>query len=184
MLRNTNQSWGTLAKLLHWVMTALIFLQFALGWLAVGWRLSPAKLNLFVWHKSTGMLVLALVTARLLWRWANPVPAPPPGMPQWERAAARATHLLLYLLMIAMPLSGWIINSAARIPLRVFWLIALPDITAPGKALEELAKDVHFGLFVALALALTVHIGAALRHHFAKRDDVLARMLPGAGEAK
>ncbi|OGI48363.1 MAG: hypothetical protein A2151_03990 [Candidatus Muproteobacteria bacterium RBG_16_65_34] len=181
MLRNTRESWGAPAKLLHWTMAALVFAQFALGWLAASWRLSPTKLNLFVWHKSTGILLLALVTVRIVWRLLNPTPALPAGLPRWERAAARASHLLLYLLLVAMPLTGWIINSTANIPFRVFWLFPLPDITAPDKALEELAKKVHLGLFIALALTLTVHIGAALRHHFVKHNDILARMLPGKG---
>jgi len=86
--------------------------------------------------------------------------------------------VLLYVLMIALPLSGWVINSASGIPFRVFWWFPLPAIVAPDKALAEAAKQVHFALFVALAALLVVHIAAALRHHFAKRTDVLVRMLP------
>lgn len=175
---NSDTSWGAIAKFLHWSIAALIFAQFALGWLAVGWRLSPTKLDLFVWHKSTGMLILALVIGRLLWRLANPTPALPADTPAWERAAARASHVLLYAMMFAMPLSGWIINSAAGVPFSIFWRIPLPAITAPDKQVAEFAALVHFSLFIAFAVLLVVHIGAALRHHFVKRNDVLARMLP------
>lgn len=179
MLRNTPDSWGSLAKLLHWGMAVMIFALIALGWLAFAWPLTPTKLALFVWHKSFGILLLGLALLRLLWRLANPTPALPAGTPRWERLAARSSHALLYVLMIAMPLSGWMIQSAANVPFRVFWLFPLPALTAPDKALEELAKKVHFGLFLALSMTLALHIFAALRHHWVKRNDVLARMLPG-----
>lgn len=179
MLRNSDHSWGALTKLLHWVVAVLIFMQFVLGWVAVSWRLSPTKIDLFVWHKSLGVLVLLLVVLRIVWRLANPTPGLPDGTPHWERRAAYASHLLMYVLIIALPVSGWVINSAANIPFRIFWLVPLPDITPPDKALAALAKQVHLTLFVALAIALVLHIGAALRHHFVKRTDVLARMLPG-----
>ena len=179
MLRNTADSWGAPAKLFHWVMAALILAQIALGVMAAGWRVSPTKLELFFWHKSNGMLILALVALRLLWRLANPAPLLPPGMAPWERAAARLSHLLLYVLMVALPMTGWIVNSAANVPFRIFWLIPLPAIVAHDESTADLAAWVHGGLAVLLALVLTAHIGAALRHHFVKRDAVLERMLPG-----
>lgn len=178
MWRNTEQSWGAVAKFLHWSIAALIFLQFVLGWMAVTWRLSPTKLQLFIWHKSFGILVLALVVLRLLWRFANPTPALPLDTRSSERRAAHGFHFALYALMLALPLSGWLINSAAKVPFRVFWLFPLPAIAAPDKELAELAKQVHYALFITLAAILVIHVGAALRHHFVKRNDVLVRMLP------
>ncbi len=100
-------------------------------------------------------------------------------MPAWERTAAHASHALLYLLMIALPVTGWVVNAAANIPLRIFGLIPLPAIVAPDEALADLVALVHRGLFVLLALVLVAHVGAALRHHFVTRDTVLKRMLPG-----
>ena len=108
MLRNASDSWGAPAKLFHWVTAALILAQIALGVMAASWRVSPTKIELFFWHKSTGMLILALVALRLLWRLANPPPELPSGIAAWERAAARLSHLLLYVLMIALPVTGWI----------------------------------------------------------------------------
>ncbi|HLQ01478.1 MAG TPA: cytochrome b [Burkholderiales bacterium] len=180
MLRNTADSWGAPAKWFHWVMAALILAQITLGVMAVSWRLSPTKIELFFWHKSTGVLILALAALRLLWRLANPAPALPSGVPAWERAAARSSHLLLYVLMIALPITGWIVNSASNIPFRIFWLIPLPAIVAPDKSTADLVALVHRGLAALLALVLVAHIGAALRHHFVKRNTVLMRMLPGA----
>jgi cytochrome b561 len=179
MLRNDADFWGAPAKLFHWVMAALILAQIVLGVMAASWRLSPTKLNLFFWHKSTGMLILLLVALRLLWRLANRAPALPEGMPVWERAAAQLSHGLLYVLMIALPVTGWIVNSASNIPFRIFWLIPLPAIVAPDKATADPVALVHGGLVALLALVLVAHIGAALRHHFVKRNAVLVRMLPG-----
>lgn len=171
--------WNAAAKSFHWGIAALILLQFVLGWLAASWRLSPTKLDLFVWHKSIGMLILALVVLRLLNRLATRAPALPAGMPAWERAAARASHVLLYGLMLALPLSGWIVSAAAGVPFRIFWRLPLPAIVGPDRQTAEFAAAVHFALGIALVGLLVLHIGAALRHHFAQRDEVLTRMLPG-----
>ena len=183
-LTNSDTTWGTPAKLFHWLVAGLVLTEFALGWIATSWRLSPAKLNLFVWHKSTGMLVLALVLLRLLWRIVNPIPLLPSDIPLWERAVARTSHTLLYTLMIAMPLVGWIINSAANIPFSVFWLIQLPSVIAPDKHIAELAALVHRSLFFILAALLVLHVTAALRHHFIKKNNLLDRMLPTIGIRK
>jgi len=175
---NTEPSWNGVMKFLHWLGALLIFTQFALGWLAAIWRLSPTKLDLFVWHKSIGMLVLVLVALRLVWRLGTPAPPLPAGRPGWERTAARTSHVLLYVVMLGMPLTGWLINSAAGVPFKIFWRIPLPSIAAPDKQVADAASLVHFSLGVLLALLLLVHIGAALRHHFILRDGVLIRMLP------
>jgi cytochrome b561 len=172
-------TWNGGVKFFHWVIALLILVQFALGWLAASWRLSPAKLDLFVWHKSIGVLVLALVLLRLAWRLAAPAaPALPAHMPAWERTAARASHVLLYGLMLALPLSGWVIQSTSGMPFRIFRQWPLPAIAAADKAASDLAAMVHFSLGMALAALLAVHVGAALRHHFVQRDEVLKRMLP------
>jgi cytochrome b561/polyisoprenoid-binding protein YceI len=177
MWRNSNLAWGAGAKGFHWLLAVLILAQVALGLTAKGWRLSPTKLDLFVWHKSLGILILALVGLRLAWRLANPVPGYPPAMPAWEGIAARFAHFLLYLLMLALPFSGWIIQSASDVPFRIFWQLPLPALVGPSEATTDLAKGVHFWLFVAIGVVLAGHIGAALRHHFLLRDDVLRRML-------
>jgi cytochrome b561 len=161
------------------MIAALVLAQFVLGWMASSWHLSPTKLNLFVWHKSTGMLVLALALLRLLWRLGNAVPALPAGTPRWERAMAHASHALLYALLIAMPLDGWLINSASGVPFSVFWMIPLPAIIGPDPRLADLFKLAHLWMFVLLGALVALHVGAALRHHLVKRNDVLVRMLSG-----
>ena len=178
MLRPEAESWSAPAKLFHWGMALLIFAQIALGLVAVSWRISPTKLNLFVWHKSLGMLILALLALRLLWRLSHRAPPLPWEMPLWERAGAQLSHFLLYVLMIALPLTGWVISSASNVPFKIFWTIPLPAIVAPDKALADQFATIHGWLVTLLALVLVAHIGAALRHHYVKKDTVLTRMLP------
>lgn len=178
MLRNTIDGWGAVSIVLHWTIALLILLEFVLGWVAAEWPLSPAKLDLMVWHKSFGVLVLALVALRLGWRLVNVVPALPATTPRWQQRAAHASHLLLYLLQLAVPLSGWIINSASNFPFRVFWWFRLPDITASSDVLSHAAKLGHLYLFWLLAALVLLHVAAALDHHLRSRDAVLAQMLP------
>lgn len=166
---------------MHWLVAVLVFAQIGLGWAAVSWRLSPAKLDLFVWHKSVGVLILALTLLRLAWRLANPTPALPSDMTMLERHAARASHLLIYLLLVLMPLTGWIVSSAANVPFRIFWLVPLPAIVEPDKPTADAAALAHLVLFVVFAVLLSIHVAAALRHHFVARNDVLTRMLRGTG---
>lgn len=175
MWRNTRESWGTLSKSLHWLIAALIAVQVGLGAVASDLKLSPLKLDLFVWHKSVGILVLLLVLLRLGWRLGQPRPAPADVSPLLRRLAT-VTHVLLYALLLLIPLSGWVINSAAGIPLKLFWLVPLPDLTGADDALKESAAEVHeFGIAL-LFTVLVLHVGAALWHHFVHRDTVLRRM--------
>lgn len=174
----TATSWNAPAKFFHWLIAALIIVQIALGLAAVSWALSPTKLNLFFWHKSIGVTVLLLVALRLLWRFTNPVPVLPADMPAWERHAAHASHFLLYAAMVGLPVSGWMLSSASGVPFRIFGEIPLPSIVSVDKETAELAKQIHHAIFFLLCLLLIAHVGAALRHHYVKHDDVLKRMLP------
>src|ERR1044071_6279967 len=133
MLANTAESWGTPAKFFHWTVRAPILVKMALGSSAGAGRLSPMKVDLFVWHKSTGVLILVLMLPRLAWRLGNPSPALPANTPPWERTAAHASHALLYGLALALPLSGWVINSAAGVPFSVFWLVPFSSLVGPGR---------------------------------------------------
>ena len=110
---NTATSWGAPAKALDWIIAGLVLIQVVLGFMAVAWPLSPAKLDLFVLHKSTGMLVLALVLMRLAWRAANIIPLAPRGSSALEQSAAKLRHFLLYLVLMLMPISGW---TSTRLP--------------------------------------------------------------------
>ena len=117
---------------------------------------------------------------RLLWRWTHPAPQPPPGNKRWQIWAARLSHALLYLLMIALPLSGWLVASTSIVPWKLWWIIPWPDIATADKHLHEIAGDLHEALVLGLVVVLAVHVAAALWHHYAQRDNVLTRMLRGS----
>jgi cytochrome b561 len=173
--RNSREYWGRVSRWLHWSMVLLILTAVILGWWAKTASLSPLKLDLFVWHKSVGMLILLLVVLRLLWRMANVTPELLSATPL-ERRAARLLQGGLYVLMVLIPLSGWVITSAAHIPVRVFWLLPLPPLVAADKHLALLAKQVHATCLVIFMLLLLLHIAAAFRHHFILRNHILKRM--------
>lgn len=163
---------------LHWLVAGLVLAGFAVGTYAVGLEVSPAKLKLYSWHKWIGITILLLMLARLAWRlWHSP-PALPAAMPRWEQRMAATVHGLLYLLLFALPLSGWLMSSAAGFPVVYLGVLPLPDLVGKDKALAETLKTVHDWLNNGLFLLITLHVAAALKHHFRDRDTVLARMLP------
>ena len=166
------------AKLLHWLIALMIFGMLGFGFYMTGLDLSPTKLQLYSWHKWAGVTVFALVLVRLAWRIAHRPPALPAHMPAIERLAAHAGHHLLYVLMLAIPLSGWLMSSAKGFQTVWFGVLPLPDLLAKDKALGNLLETVHFVLNYTLIAVLLGHVGAALKHHFIDRDDVLIRMLP------
>lgn len=175
---NTNTSWGAVAKGLHWFLAALIFAQLVLGKVAEETATSPQKFDLFVWHKSIGISILLLVLVRVFWRWRNTPPVAPTGIGVWERRAAQFGHGLLYLLMIAVPVSGWWVSDTSKIPFRMFWSIPVPDLIEANRVASELASDIHEFLIQLMLLVIIGHVLAALRHHFILRNETLSRMLP------
>lgn len=170
--------WSAGSIVLHWLMAAVIITAMTIGWIAEEMPRSLAKYELFVWHKSFGLLVLMLLLLRVLWRFRRTAPGMPAGHAVWEARAAAVSHGLLYLCMVAMPLSGWVINSAADVPLKWFSLLPVPSIAPADEGLERLAVLVHKSVLWVLLGVLAVHVAAALRHHFLLRDEVLKRMLP------
>ena len=175
------------AVTLHWLTAVLIVAGFAIGLYAVDLKLSPTKLKLYAWHKWIGVTVFALAIARLAWRWRHPAPPLPVAMARWERLAAHGTHAALYALLLALPVTGWLMSSASGVPVVYFGVWPLPDLVAKDKALADALKLVHYALNKTLAALVVLHAGAALKHHFIDRDNVLRRMLrwqaPKQGDA-
>lgn len=178
-LRNTKTRWGVISIALHWIVVLLFVTLGVVGLLMTEMRLSPQKVQVYALHKSTGLTLLALMTLRLLWRMVSGRPSHAPVKWTWERWAASASHVALYVLLFAMPISGWVYNSASNFPLQYFGLFNLPALVPPDPALKEAAVEVHETLFWIICAVVAVHAGAALWHHFVRRDDTLARMVPG-----
>ena len=171
------------AKGLHWLIALLMLGLLGLGFYMHDLPLSPQKLQLYAWHKWAGVTVFLLVILRLAWRVTHKAPLLPAGMPRWQQWAAQATHLLLYGLMLAIPLSGWLMSSAKGFQTVWFGVLPLPDLLAKDKALGDLLQTLHMSLNLLLVALLAAHVGASLKHHFINKDDVLLRMLPKFGRA-
>jgi cytochrome b561 len=169
-----------IAIALHWLAAALIVCGFTLGLSMVGLPLSPRKLVWYLWHKSIGITVFLLTCARLAWRAGHP-PPPPPAMPDWQRRAAALSHAALYVLLLAIPLSGWLYSSATGVQVVYLGLLPLPDLVPKDKALAAVLRACHVSLNFTLLALVCVHAAAALKHHCVDRDTVLWRMLPVAG---
>lgn len=166
------------AKALHWLMALMLFAMLALGFYMQGLPLSPEKLQLYSWHKWAGVTIFLLVLFRLAWRFTHRPPALPANMPKLMQLAAHAGHLALYGLMLAIPLSGWLMSSAKGFQTVWFGILPLPDLLTKDKALGDLLQTVHVSLNLLLLVVVVGHVGAALKHHFIDRDDILTRMLP------
>jgi cytochrome b561 len=189
--RNTATSWGWPARLLHWVMALMILGMLAVGtWMANFEADLLARFELTQTHKSLGFTVFVLAVLRVVWRFANPTPALPRTMPRWQVGASHASHLALYVLILAMPLSGWLMASSSPLndpgayPLQIRNMVwgwfEMPDPYPKGSA-ETAAfwGGVHAWCAVAMALILLVHVAAAVKHHAIDRDGLLKRMIAG-----
>lgn len=168
---------------LHWLTALLVLALFPLGLVAHEMALSPNKLRLLSYHKWLGVTVFILVVARLLWR-ARHKPAPMlDSMPQWQRKAAQAVHVLLYALLFSIPLSGWLMSSAKGFQTVYLGILPLPDLLAKDKILGDALGALHEVLNIALLLLVAGHVVAVLKHQFVDRDGTLARMLPFLGRS-
>ncbi len=187
--------YNAVAIALHWSIALAVFALLAAGlWMSDAIKVPETRnfaFKVYQWHKALGLSVLVLTVLRIVWRVMNPPPPLPAGMTSFEVMAAHLSHHGLYALMLAIPVAGWAMVSSSPLgfPTMVFGLFEWPHIPRLAgledkKAAEALFKTVHKYLaFGAIAL-IVLHVGAALKHHFVNRDDVLARMLPGVRAAK
>lgn len=166
------------ARLLHWLVAGMIVLQYVLAKMAEAADEDGSKfreLVLLANHKSVGLTILAVAAVRLGWRFFHK-PPPPLPMPQWQRMAAGFSHGAFYALMFIMPITGWLMSSAANISVSWFNLFQLPDFVGPDDALESLFESVHEILAKVLFVLALVHVGAALKHSVFDRDEALRRI--------
>ena len=177
-MRNSADRWGSVSIAVHWLSFLLIVGMGTVGLIMTDLPTGPLKIQIYALHKSVGLTVFALTLLRMLWRLVAGVPTPVPGSPRWQDRIATLTHGALYALLLAIPLSGWLFNSAAGFPLKWFGLFSLPKLGGFNPPLKEFARDLHETLFYVLAVLVLVHAAAALYHHYRLRDRVLVRMLP------
>jgi cytochrome b561 len=177
-LRNTARSYGLVSQLFHWLVVALILFQYTWAWRIGNAEGLRARFELVTQHKTVGMTVLSLALLRLAWRAFNRPPPLPDTVPPWEKTAARTMHWLLYALILAQPLSGWLYSSAAGLGDHWWGPVRFPALMESSEPMEDLLRGIHQALSMTLALLAGLHVLAALRHHFLLRDEVLVRMLP------
>jgi cytochrome b561/polyisoprenoid-binding protein YceI len=185
--------YSTVAIFLHWIIALAIVLQVSIAW-RMGGRPTPESFALIQLHKSIGLTILLLSLIRLGWRLSNPPPPEPPGLARWELVLSKIVHWGFYVIMIGMPLTGWLMVSASRrsIPTLLYWTVRWPDIPgvaglAPGakKIAHAVGQNGHELLSYGIYLLFVLHVGGALKHQLFSRDEpVLGRMAPGAVDGR
>jgi cytochrome b561 len=171
------------AQGLHWVTTLLIAAILPLAWVMTSVaKDNPNRDALFMWHKSIGITIFLLVVARLTWRATHPAPALPSSMAHWEAILAKLSHWLLYVVLVVMPVSGYIMSAAGGHAVSFFGLVNLPAL-AENKDLSKLAQQVHLATQWAVYVLVALHIIATVWHITMRRDGLLERMLPAQRNA-
>jgi cytochrome b561 len=179
-IKNSATTWGTAAKSFHWLGAVLTIFLIAFGWWMIHLAERAERLANFGLHASIGYDLLLLIALRLCWRAIDRGPALPPELLRWERVSAHLGHILLYVLLLGVSVTGWLIVSSARRPIDAALLgfIHVPLLDRAGdKAFHDLAEDVHRVLSYTLLVLVIVHVVAALRHHYVKKNDILRRMM-------
>jgi len=177
-LRNTEQSFGSVAKFFHWSIALFIIGLLIAGLTMVNMPTTPSKFKIYGLHKSFGIMVLILAVLRLGWKANNIAPLLPQTLNFIEKTLAHVGHGFLYFLMFAMPLSGWLMSSASGFTVSVFGWFTLPNLIGPDAALKRTFVNIHETLAWILIAMITLHVLAALLHHFYYKNGVLRRMLP------
>lgn len=178
-LKNSHDNYGSVAKFFHWTIAITIYAMLAIGFIMGNISNDAIAGNLYFYHKATGITILGIMVLRFIWRQLNTRPQLPETVAKWQRVASSMVHYGLYLLLFAMPLSGWIMSSAHGTPPSVFGLFNMPPIVATSKSVTKTFASVHEILAFALITLIVIHVGAALKHYFMDKDNVLQRMLPG-----
>lgn len=185
MLKNTENTYGSLQRAFHWIMAVMI-----IGMIGVGVYIhgldpenaaeAPIKQSLGALHKATGMVLLLLVALRTAWVFSGPRPGLPDSVPRWQRIVAKSLHHTFYLLMFAIPISGYVMSSHVLKPVSIYGLFEIPPLFAEKNI--ESAKavfEVHETLAMVLLILIVAHVLIALKHHFVDKDNILRRMLKG-----
>jgi cytochrome b561 len=172
------------ARAMHWLVAALAVMVVAFGWaMEAAARNTPARGNLLLLHGSIGLTILAVMIARVLWRWRHPAPVLPPTLTRLEVALAHLSHFGLYLVFIGMPLAGYVNAAAQGHAVSLFGTVSIPPLLPIDQRVAQAAIAVHLVGQYLVYLLVAAHVGAALFHGIVKRDGVLERMLPRRSSA-
>ncbi len=177
-LKNSETRYGTITKTFHWVMALLVIMMLVMGLVMGGIENTKDKIWVYGLHKSLGTTILALAVLRIVWHIVSRRPPLVAGLKKIEIFAAHAMHVFLYVSMLGMPLSGWLMSSAAGRSVSFFGLFNLPDFIQPDQGLREVFGTIHEYLGYTLIICIALHAAAALKHHFINKDATLKRMLP------
>ncbi|MBU6468548.1 MAG: cytochrome b [Betaproteobacteria bacterium] len=170
------QKYTKTAVSLHWLIAFLILIAFPLGLYMSDLTLSPLKLKLYAYHKWIGISVLGLFFVRILWRLFHRPPQLPKTFHAWEKSLSHGVHMLIYLLLLAVPLTGWLHSSAAGVSVVYLNLIHLPNLVSKNKELSDLLKEIHETLNWTLLALVGLHVLGALKHQLRDKINILSRM--------
>ncbi len=163
----------------HWLILALLVAQFTIAWTMPDIKKTTPDTGLVAWHLSVGSTILLVVLLRLAWRLTHTPPPPPPDLVPALQVLSRLTHWLLYAILIALPVLGWINASSRGYTVRLFGAIPLPQLVPTGDAFGHAMGDIHRTVAWVLLGVIALHVTGALYHTFIKQDGLLRRMLPG-----
>lgn len=175
-MKDTPYHYGLISRVFHWGIGLLVLANLMVGLLMDDIPM-PDKIQVIHFHKATGMVILALMALRLVWRVSQGFPKMVEALAPWQRNLARAAHIAFYPLLLAMPVSGWLMSSAAGYPVSVYGLFTLPALLDKNPELAKVFYEAHELLAYALMALLAAHIGAALYHHFVQKHKIIRRML-------
>jgi cytochrome b561 len=170
--------YGTTAKVFHWLIVALLLVQYAIGWLMPDIHRGDKPGAAMTFHISFGILILMLIVLRFAWRLTHPV-APESSLPRWQRLSSEAVHWLLYVLVLAATLTGWLFASFRGWTIALFFLAPMPMLASDNAAAGKAIDGLHQAMGWALLALIGIHVASALAHIFIYRDRIMQRMLPG-----
>jgi cytochrome b561 len=170
--------YGTTAKVFHWLIVALLFVQYPIGWLMPDLHRDMKPGVPMTLHISLGILILALIVSRLVWRLTHPV-KPDSSLASWQRVLSEGVHWLLYALVLATTITGWLFASFRGWSISLFFMMPLPMLSSDNAAAGKTIDGLHQAMEWSLLVVIGIHVAAALAHHFIYRDRVMQRMLPG-----
>jgi cytochrome b561 len=170
--------YGTTAKLFHWAIAALLLVQYSIGWLMPDTHRGMQPGAAMTFHVSLGLTILVLIVLRFVWRLTHPV-APESSLPPWQRLSSEVVHWLLYLLLLATTVTGWLFASYRGWSISFFFLAPMPMLASDNAAAGKVIDGLHQAMEWALLVVIGIHVAAALTHIFVYRDRIMQRMLPG-----